>query len=183
MNTETFSKTKVGKLFIRFLAKAMESKFRYKFYPPGKILNGVQDINGLKVLEIGCGTGFFTIPLARMIGENGSLTSIDILQESVDLVLKKVRETRLENVLVLKRDILNTDLPSDSFDIVILFGVVPAPMLPLAQVLSEIYRIIKPDGILAIWPAIPGLRKSVQKSGLFIIMNKKNSLLNFQRTQ
>jgi len=41
MNTETFAKTRFGKIFIKLLAKAMESKFRYKFYPPNKILSGV----------------------------------------------------------------------------------------------------------------------------------------------
>jgi ubiquinone/menaquinone biosynthesis C-methylase UbiE len=179
VNTETFSKTRIGKIFIRLLAKAMESKFRYRFYPPDKILNGLQDLNGLTALEIGCGTGFFTLPIARLTGEKGSLTSIDILQESVDLVLKKVEDAKLINVSIFKRDVLKTDFPSNSFDIVLLFGVVPAPMLPLTQVLSEIYRVLKPDGVLAIWPSIPGLRKYVQKSGKFLIKNKKNSVLNF----
>ena len=80
---------------------------------------------------------------------------------------------------ILKRDVLNTDFPSDCFDIVILFGVVPAPMLPLAKVLSEIYRVLKPKGVLAIWPAIPGLQKYILKSRLFLINYKKNGVLNF----
>jgi len=130
-------------------------------------------------LEIGCGTGFFTIPIAKLVGENGSLTSVDILQESIDFILKKVVNAGLKNVSVFKRDVINTDFPSASFDIVILFGVVPAPMLPLEKVLKEIYKILKPNGTLAIWPSVPGLKKSIQKSGLFILNNKKNSVLNF----
>jgi len=179
MNTESFSKTKFGKVFIKFLARAMESKFRYRFYHPNKILNGVRDLNGLTVLEIGCGTGFFTIPIANLIGDNGSLTSIDILQESVDLVSQKVEKANLKNVNILKRDTLNTEFPPASFDIVILFGIVPAPMLSLNQVLTEIHRVLKPNGVLSIWPSIPGLQKSIQKSTLFLIDNKKNSVLNF----
>jgi ubiquinone/menaquinone biosynthesis C-methylase UbiE len=159
----------------------MESRFRYRFYHPNKILNGVPDLNGLKALEIGCGTGFFTIPIAKLIGDKGSLTSIDILQESVDLVSKKVEDAKLKNVNVLKRDVTNTEFPSDNFDIVILFGVIPAPMLSLAQVLSEIYRVLKPHGSLSIWPSIPGLRKSIQKSEIFLINHKKASVLNFSK--
>ena len=60
------------------------------------------DLNGLTALEIGCGTGFFTIPIAKLIGDKGSLTSIDILQESVDLVSKKVEDAKLKNVNILK---------------------------------------------------------------------------------
>lgn len=179
MNTETFSKTRVGKIFIKLLAKAMESKFRYKFYPPDKILDGTPDLNGLAVLEIGCGTGFFTIPVAKLVDDNGSLTSIDILQESVDLVSKKVEAAKLKNVNVLKRDVVKTDFNPHTFDIVILFGVVPAPMVPLEQILSEINRVLKPDGVLSIWPSIPGLRKSIQKHGLFSLINRKNGVLNF----
>jgi demethylmenaquinone methyltransferase/2-methoxy-6-polyprenyl-1,4-benzoquinol methylase len=181
MNTETFSKTRVGKIFIKLLAKAMESKFRYRFYPPNKILNGTSDLSGLKVLEIGCGTGFFTIPISKLIGDNGSLTSIDILQESVDLVSKKVEAAKLNNVNVIKRNVLETDFNSGIFDVVILFGVIPAPMVPLDQILSEINRVLKPKGVLAIWPSIHGLRKSIQKHGSFSLINKKKSVLNFSK--
>lgn len=179
MNTETFSKTRFGKIFIKLIAKGMESKFRYRFYPPYKILDGISDLSGLTVLEIGCGTGFFTIPIAKLVGDNGSLTSIDILQESVDFVSEKVEAAKLNNVNVIKRNVLKTDFNSGTFDTIILFGVVPAPMVPLDQILSEINRVLKPKGTLAIWPPIPGLRKSIQKHGSFSLINKKNSVLNF----
>jgi ubiquinone/menaquinone biosynthesis C-methylase UbiE len=52
-------------------------------------------------------------------------------------------------------------------------------MLPLNQVLNEIHRVLKQNGVLSIWPSIPGLQKSIQKSILFLIDNKKNSVLNF----
>ena len=178
MNTETLSRTLIGRVFIKVLASGMESRFRYKHYPPEKILKSVPDMNGLKVLEIGCGTGFYTIPIARLIGDNGSLTSIDILQESVDLVRKKTESAGLKNVNILKRDVINTDLPSGSFDQVILFGVLPAPMLSLNKVLSEISRLLKPEGVLSIWPSIPGLQRSVRKSGIFLIKDRKNGVFN-----
>jgi protein-L-isoaspartate O-methyltransferase len=62
MKTETFARSIIGKSFIRFMAKAMESRFRYRFFSPVKILQGVESLHGKTVLEIGCGTGFFTIP-------------------------------------------------------------------------------------------------------------------------
>jgi len=181
MNTETFSKTKVGKVAIKLLAKAMESRFRYRFFNANRILKGVDNLTGLNVLEIGCGTGFFTIPIARLIGDHGSLTSIDILQESVDFVSKKVEDAKLENVKILKRDVLKTEFQSSSFQIVILFGVIPAPMLSLGQVLLEIHRVLNPDGILLIWPPFPCLPRSIKKSGLFTYLKKKNKVYNFKK--
>jgi ubiquinone/menaquinone biosynthesis C-methylase UbiE len=181
MNTEEFSKTKVGKVVIRFLAKVMESRFRHRFFNANRILQGVDNLSGQNVLEIGCGTGFFTIPIGRLIGDQGSLTSIDILQESVDFVSKKVEDAKLENVKVLKRNVLKTDFQSNSFHIVILFGVIPAPMLPLDKVLLEIHRVLKSDGELVIWPSFRWLPRSINKSGLFTCLSKKGKVYNFKK--
>jgi demethylmenaquinone methyltransferase/2-methoxy-6-polyprenyl-1,4-benzoquinol methylase len=97
------------------------------------------------------------------------------------LVSQKVEAAKLKNVNILKRDVIHTAFPSDTFDIVILLGVVPAPMLSLSLVLSEIYRVLKTHGVLSIWPSIPGLRKSILKSRLFLMDNKKAGVLNFSK--
>ena len=102
MNTETFAQTSFGKLFVKLLASGMESKFRYRYFPPLNIIKGAGMESGQSVLEIGCGTGFFTIPTAKLIGDKGSLTAIDILQGSVDLVSQKVKDADLKNVRVIK---------------------------------------------------------------------------------
>ena len=98
-----------------------------------------------------------------------------------NLVSKKVEDAKLNNVNVLKRDVLKTDFNFGTFDIVILFGVVPAPMVPLDQILSETNRVLKLKGVLSIWPSIPGLRRSIQKHGSFTLINKKNKVLNFSK--
>ena len=69
MNTEAFAKTRIGKVFIGVMAAVMESRLRYKFFGPTKILQGAGIRPGMKVLEVGCGTGFFTITTVRMLGE------------------------------------------------------------------------------------------------------------------
>lgn len=181
MNTETFSKTKAGNVALKFLAKAMESRFRHKYFNASRILQGANNLTGQNVLEIGCGTGFFTIPIARLIGEQGSLISIDILQESVDFVSKKVEDAELKNVKVLKNSVLKTDFESNRFDTIVLFGVIPAPMLSLQEVLTEIHRVLKSDGILLIWPSFIWLPGSIIKSGLFTYLGKKAKVYNFKK--
>jgi ubiquinone/menaquinone biosynthesis C-methylase UbiE len=164
------------------MAKAMESRFRYRFFNPLKILQGVDNLQGKTVLELGCGTGFFTIPAAGFIGDKGNLLSMDILSESVEFVSKKVQDAKLQNVRVIKGDALNTNLEPESFDTIILFGVIPAPMLPLTPILTEVHRVLKPEGSLAIWPPVPGLfPRSILKSGLFSLSNIRYGVLNFKR--
>jgi demethylmenaquinone methyltransferase/2-methoxy-6-polyprenyl-1,4-benzoquinol methylase len=182
MNTEMFARSTIGKLFIKLLATAMESRFRYRFFNPINILQGVDNLYEQAVLEIGCGTGFFTIPAARLIGDQGSLVAMDILSESVELVSKKVQTAKLQNVQVVKGDAQNTNLDTESFHTVILFGVIPAPMLSITQLLTEMHRVLKPEGTLAIWPSVPGwLPQAILKSGLFTCANKRNGVYNFKR--
>ena len=180
MNFETFANTKVGKLFIRIMAAVMESRFRYRFFGPMKILQGADIHPGQTVLELGCGTGFFTLTAAQLIGEQGSLVAMDVLTASVEAVSRKVRNADLKNVQVVKGDAINTKLDADSMDVVLLFGVIPAPMLPMNRLVPEMHRILKPDGILAVWPP-SWLIHSIPSSGLFTAFSKRNNVTNFRR--
>jgi ubiquinone/menaquinone biosynthesis C-methylase UbiE len=182
MNTETIAQSGIGRLAIRLLGAGMESRFRYRFFGPTNILNGAGILPGQTVLEVGSGTGFFTIPAAKLVGEKGRLVAIDILPDSVELVTRKVREAGLANVEVMQADALNTGLDAESFDRVLLFGVIPSPMLPLSRLLPEVHRVLKPEGILAVWPPVPGwLPGAILRSGLFVIKGKKNGVHNFGR--
>ncbi len=183
MNAESLAGSTFGRLFIRVLATAMESRFRYRFFNPINILQGVDHLHGQVVLEIGCGTGFFTIPAARLIGDQGSLVAMDVLPESVELVSSKVQAAKLQNVRVVKGNALDTNLDPESFHTVILFGVIPAPMLPVSRLLTEMHRLLKPEGSLAVWPPVPGwLPRSILQSGLFTYANKRNGVTNFKRS-
>jgi ubiquinone/menaquinone biosynthesis C-methylase UbiE len=182
MNTETFANSNIGKTFIKTMAALMESPFRYRFFGPAKILRGANIQPGQAVLEIGCGTGFFTLTAAKMIGEKGSLIAMDVLQVSVDNVIKKVQDAHLNNVQVVKGDALNTLLEAESLNAVLIFGVIPAPMLPINRLMPEIYRILKPGGMLAVWPPT-WTHQEILRSGLFTYTDKRNGVLNYRRNQ
>jgi ubiquinone/menaquinone biosynthesis C-methylase UbiE len=182
MDTEKITKSTMGRLFIKVLATGMESRFRYRFFGPMKILRGTDIAPGQIVLEVGCGTGYFTLPAARLIGEQGCLVAMDVLSDSVELVSRKVQGANLKNVRVVKGDALDSGLDAESFDTVLLFGVIPAPMLPLNRLLPEMHRVLKVNGSLAVWPPIPGwLPKSILQSGLFAFTGKRNGVYNFRR--
>src|SRR3972149_10768034 len=95
MNTEALAKSPIGQKFIKVMAAIMESRLRYKFFGPTKILQGAGIRPGMKVLEVGCGTGFFTLTAAQMLGEQGSLIAMDMLPISVEAVTKKVQAAGL----------------------------------------------------------------------------------------
>jgi ubiquinone/menaquinone biosynthesis C-methylase UbiE len=182
VNTDTFARSAVGKPIVRLLAAAMESRLRYRFFGPDRILRGVDHLHGRTVLEVGCGTGYFTIPAGRLIGDDGSLLAIDIVAEAVELVSGKVRAAGLQNVRVAQADALRTGLDDGGFDTVLLFGVIPAPMLPVDHLLREMHRLLKADGSLAVWPPVPGwLPRALLRSGLFALVGERSHVYNLRR--
>jgi len=180
MKTEAFADSRIGALFIRMMGAVMESRFRYRFFGPMKILQGVNIRPGQTVLEVGCGTGFFTMTAARLIGDEGTLVAMDVLPVSVKTVSEKVRAAGLKNVCVVKGDALDTKLDTESMDVVLLFGVIPAPMIPLDRLLPEMHRILKPEGMMAVWPS-SWVLQSIHGSGLFAIIGKRNHVCRFRK--
>jgi demethylmenaquinone methyltransferase/2-methoxy-6-polyprenyl-1,4-benzoquinol methylase len=108
------------------------------------------------------------------------LTAIDILPKSIETVTKKVQIANLRNVSVFKGDALNIQLESETMDAIILFGVIPAPMLPMDKLLPEMHRILKPGGKMSVWPPI-WVHKSILQSQLFSFSGKRNNVLTYKR--
>jgi ubiquinone/menaquinone biosynthesis C-methylase UbiE len=180
MNTEDLGNTFLGKIFIRIMAAIMESRLRYKFFKALPILQGSELAKGQKVLEIGCGTGFYTLTAANIIGTTGSLLSIDMLQASVDLVTEKVQKSGLENIKVFRGDALDTKIEGSSLDLVYIFGVIPAPMLAISKLMPEIHRILKPGGKLSIWPQ-SWTHYEILQTKLFTFLSKRNGVNNYKK--
>jgi demethylmenaquinone methyltransferase/2-methoxy-6-polyprenyl-1,4-benzoquinol methylase len=149
---------------------------------PVKTLQGAGIQPGQSVLEVGCGTGFFTIPAAQIIGEEGCLVAMDALSDFIKQVSKKVQSADLKNVRVVKRDALNTGLDDSTIDTALLFGVLPWPALPLNRLLPEMHRVLKPEGRLAVWlfPVSGWVPKAILRSGLFTFINKQNGVYNYR---
>ncbi len=95
---------------------------------------------------------------------------------------KKVQSADLKNVRVVKRDALDTGLDAASIDTALLFGVLPWPALPLNRLLSEMHRVLKPEGTLAVWlfPVSGWVPKSILRSGLFTYVSKRNGVYNYR---
>jgi len=176
---ETFKDTIIDGLL---KVVATDSPLRKRLSDPALILEGAGVRTGLTAAEIGCGRGFFTIPLAEALGPEGQLYSLDVTQVAVDTVTRKLAQSGLSNAHVFRANALDTGLPDGLADLALLFGVVPSPTLPLGRLLPEMQRILKPDGRLAVWTAIPGWSpQSITRGGLFSYLGKTNHVYTFRR--
>lgn len=183
MDVEKLGQSRILNVLLKPAGLSMESRLRRWLLPPSKTLQGADIISGQTVLEVGCGTGFFTLSAAKMIGETGHLIAMDPLSGFVDRVKRKVLDAGLKNVEVVRRDALNTGLETASVDLVLLFGVIPYPTLPLARLLPEMHRVLKAQGTLAVWlfPTSAGVPGSILRSGLFTHLGKKNGVYTYRR--
>ena len=155
------------------------------FVNPYKLLNAAGLKPGQRVLEVGCGPGFFTIPAAKIVGEKGSVYALDINPVAVETVRRKIEKKSLKNVHVLLADASETGLPDESVDVAFLFGVIHA-LDDVDVVMREIHRVLKVKGILSVqksWWSERKLLDAVTKNGLFSFKEKTNRVFKFEKNQ
>lgn len=75
---------------------SLDNKWRKWFQNPQKILAPYLK-PGIKVLDIGCGPGFFSIEIAKMVGENGKVYSVDLQEGMLNIIKNKIAGTELES--------------------------------------------------------------------------------------
>jgi len=101
------------------------------------------------VLEVGCGPGFFTVPAAHIVGEEGSVLALDVNPVAVEHVRRKIEEAGVTNARVIVADAARTELPEGGFDLAFVFGLA-RPIGDMAVIWTELYRLLKPQTILSI---------------------------------
>jgi SAM-dependent methyltransferase len=72
---------------------------------------------GENVLEIGCGTGALTVPLAAAVGDNGRLVAVDISEPMIGVAHQRVEERGLHNVKLLLGDAQVFEFEPAAFDL------------------------------------------------------------------
>jgi ubiquinone/menaquinone biosynthesis C-methylase UbiE len=118
------------------------------FRNPYKILKRAGLKSGQNVLEVGCGPGFFTIPAANIVGKEGMVYAIDTHPLAIERVKNKIKRAGIKNVKPILENASETGLPDQSIDLAFLFGLAYIAG-GLDNVLTELYRIFKPGGMLA----------------------------------
>jgi ubiquinone/menaquinone biosynthesis C-methylase UbiE len=104
---------------------------------------------GERLLEIGPGTGYYTLELAAWVGEQGTVEIFDIQQEMLDHTIRAARERGLWNVNPTRGDAQQLGWDDDSFDAVILVTVL-GEIPDQDAALRQIARVLRPGGRLIV---------------------------------
>ncbi len=139
---------------------------------------------GDNVLEVGCGPGFFTLPAAEIVGEDGYVYANDINPIFIKKVEKKLRKSSTTNAQVMLEDVTKTSLENDSIDVAFFFGVFHNLTSILDEVFTEMHRILKPDGLIAIQKSGKPIEKylpQITKDGKFEFLEQKERVILFKK--
>ncbi|MGV1047796.1 MAG: class I SAM-dependent methyltransferase [Solirubrobacterales bacterium] len=104
---------------------------------------------GERLLEIGVGTGYYSLELAEWVGPEGGLELFDLQQEFLDHVVRAAGERGLANLVPTLGDATALPFEDASVDAVILTAVL-GEIPDRAAALAEIRRVLKPGGRLVV---------------------------------
>ena len=125
-----------------------------------KVIKTLQRI-GIKsaqsVLDFGCGSGTYTIPVAKIVGKQGKVYALDKDKNALDSLIKKAKLGRLKNIRKMATSgELRIELPDESVDVSLIFDVFHRYYFPQIDdrkmLMDEIYRITKTNGFVSVWP-------------------------------
>lgn len=118
---------------------------------------------GQRVLDYGCGPGVYTIPCAQIVGAAGKVYALDVRPDPLVRVREKAEREGLSNIETILQDRvqLTASLPDGGIDVVLVYDVMHDIREPLA-LLKELYRVLKPAGLLSIFPMHLGTAKMLE---------------------
>lgn len=128
---------------------ALENESRDDWQKPIQVVEALEIEAGAIIADIGTGSGYFVPHLSKATGPDGHLFAVDIQQEMLAFVERKVGETGLVNVTTVLSQENDTRLKSGAVDIALLIDVYHELRSPKA-LLSNIKNVLKPNGRLAI---------------------------------
>lgn len=119
---------------------------------------------GMRLLDVGCGTGDLTIRLARRVGPEGHVTGLDLTPAMLAVARRKVDAEGLgDRVTLVEGNALALPFPDGSFDGVTA-GFSLRNMADLDGALREMFRVLRPGGFavsLEVSKPSPGPVRSV----------------------
>jgi ubiquinone/menaquinone biosynthesis C-methylase UbiE len=143
---------------------------------------------GERVLEVGPGTGYYSLDVAEWVSAGGQLDIFDLQQEMLDHTMRRVGERGVTNVVPCRGDaraLVYEDASFDAAYLVTVLGEIPDQ----DTALRELARVLKPGGRLVVgelfgdphWVSPSRLRAGAEAAGLTFEQRSGTSLGYFAR--
>jgi ubiquinone/menaquinone biosynthesis C-methylase UbiE len=130
------------------LSGTLDIGLRKLFHNPSKML-GAHVKTGMSVLDLGCGPGFFTIELARMVGGLGKVIAADLQEGMLEKIKRKTLNSNAQKIIELHKCQDDKIGVSNKVDFILVFYMlheVPDQF----KLMQELKTLLKPEGIIYI---------------------------------
>ncbi len=110
---------------------------RERIEPRGRILDALRVAPGEAIADVGAGTGYYTVPLARRVGAKGRVVATDVQPDMLRKLAAKLRTEGLDNVKTVLATEADAGLEPASFDLALMVDVyheLAKPFETLAQI-------------------------------------------------
>jgi ubiquinone/menaquinone biosynthesis C-methylase UbiE len=158
---------------LQFRGMSVLLYIRDRLRPRETVLEEVGIEQGFQVLDYGCGPGSYSILAAEAAGDSGRIYALDIHPLAAGKVEKKAARNGLANIRTIRSDCA-TGLPDNSIDVALLYDIFH--MLDnREEVLRELHRVLKPDGILSLSDhhmKEKSIKNGVTGEGMFVMADK-----------
>ena len=130
----------------------LNSPLRRLTQPPPRVIERSGVKPGMTILDLGCGSGAFTLPAARVVGEQGKVYALDIqpaMLRQLERRLARQRNHDIGNVALKQASAYKLPFADESLDLVMsvaAFHEIPDKL----RALREVMRILKKGGTLAL---------------------------------
>ena len=150
----------------------------------------LEPMPGERLLEVGPGTGYYTLPVAEWLSPGGHLDVLDLQQEMLDHTLRRAAEDGIDNITPTRADACELPYPDDSFDgayLVTVLGEIPDQ----DAALRELRRVVKPGGRIIVGELFGdphmvthgALARRAEAAGLRVDRKLGGALWHFTRLQ
>jgi ubiquinone/menaquinone biosynthesis C-methylase UbiE len=104
---------------------------------------------GQVVCDMGCGNGFYTLELARLVGQTGRVLAVDIQPEMLRLLDGRAKEAGLTNIQLIQGTPVDPKLAPEACDLILLVDVYHEFSHP-EKMLAAMRKSLKPKGRIAL---------------------------------
>ncbi|MFW9768186.1 MAG: class I SAM-dependent methyltransferase [Candidatus Thorarchaeota archaeon] len=121
--------------------------YRSRVQPPSMIIEALEIRSGMEIVELGCGSGFYTVAIAKAIQPAGLVFAVDIQQGMLDKLKVRMETEGVENIIPVLAD-AEGHIPLDDGTADAAFSVAVIPEIPdPIRAMLQVKRLLKDDGI------------------------------------
>ncbi len=131
----------------KFLSKIafLDSRQRESLIPPEILISQMPIQKNHTLLDVGAGTGFFTIPMAE--STSGKVYALDPDRRMLSVIEDKAREKELTNIELIQEFLENSNIQNSSIDFV-MASLILHEVSSLTKALTNIFEVLKTGGHL-----------------------------------